>query len=85
MRYGGSRLACASVRQLQCGSQGVIVTTAPSHLLQGESGSLRLITREDGEPLDTWTFVPEELDDDRRYTTWISAEPSTFADLEEWR
>lgn len=61
------------------------MTTAPSHLLQGGSGSLRLITREDGEPLDTWTFVPEDLDEDRRYTAWISAEPSSFADLEEWR
>lgn len=49
------------------------------------SGSLRLITHEDGEALDRWTLVPEDLDDDRRYTAWISADPETVVDLEERR
>ncbi|MDL5362153.1 hypothetical protein [Halalkalicoccus sp. NIPERK01] len=49
------------------------------------TGSLRLITHEDGERLDRWTFVPEDLDADRRFTAWISADPSTVVDLDEHR
>jgi hypothetical protein len=48
-------------------------------------GSLRLITHEEGEPLESWTCVPETLASDERLTAWISADSSTFADLEEWR
>lgn len=49
------------------------------------SGSLRLITHEDGQPLDRWTFVPADLDADERFTAWISADPATVVDLEERR
>lgn len=61
------------------------MTTSPSALSRGGTGTLRLITHEDGRPLDRWTFVPEDLDDDQRYTAWISADPSTFVELDEWR
>lgn len=56
-----------------------------SSLSDGFGGSLRLITHEDGESLDRWTFVPEELDEDQRFTAWISADPSTVVDLEDRR
>ncbi|WP_336345221.1 DUF7511 domain-containing protein [Halalkalicoccus ordinarius] len=50
-----------------------------------DDGPFRLITHEEGERLDCWTVVPETLASDERYTAWISADSSTFADLEEWR
>lgn len=52
-------------------------------LSHGGAGSLRLITHEDGEPLDCWTLVPEELDEGQRYTAWISADPETVVDLDD--
>lgn len=54
-------------------------------LSHGGSGSLRFITHEDGDPLDEWTLVPEDLDEDQRFTAWISADPATVVDLEERR
>ncbi len=47
--------------------------------------SLRLITHDGDEPLDRWTVVPEDLDDDQRFTAWISADPSTIVDLDDHR
>ncbi|WP_122091042.1 DUF7511 domain-containing protein [Halalkalicoccus subterraneus] len=56
-----------------------------SLLSDGFGGSLRLITHEDGEALECWTLAPEDPDDDRRYTAWISADPETVVDLDEHR
>ncbi|MFC6905192.1 DUF7511 domain-containing protein [Halalkalicoccus tibetensis] len=51
-------------------------------LSHGGGGSLRFITHEDGDPLDEWTLVPEDLDEGQRYTAWISADPSSVVDLD---
>jgi hypothetical protein len=59
--------------------------SVPSRAYDGD-GSLRLITHEDGEPLECWTLVPERSGSDERSTTvWMSVDPSTVVDLEEHR
>lgn len=58
--------------------------SAPFRVHDGD-GSLRLISHEEGEPLECWTFVPETLASDERLTAWISADPEEVVDLEERR
>ena len=82
-RGRGRFAACASVRQLIDLPLRIVVSV--SFKADDGDGSLRLITHEEGEPLDCWTFVPETLASDERLTAWISADASAFTDLEEWR
>lgn len=81
-RGRGRFTACASVRQLIDLPLRIVVSVS---FKADDGGSLRLITHEEGEPLDCWTFVPETLASDERLTAWISADASEVVDLEEWR
>lgn len=81
-----STVAGYGVRKHTAVSRSIPSTTVsvPFQAHDGD-GSLRLITHEDDEPLECWTFVPETFSSDERYTAWISADSSEVVDLEEWR